>query len=302
WGSPDSKEYKKAPDDPGNPSYKRAGIQPQRHPARYLDVEDTSLIKAQKHGFTTAALALEGQMLPGQVDLFFMNGEQTHNYILERGIGVLSQFEEAERGAYPSTLMGIMAQLRQLFYDAEAQMQQQDYFASAGGNYSVPSGKEELEALYPVMSQEQPFYFVANTGEDIERLFHLQDDLDFDVILVSGKEAYKKADELKERGIPVLASIELPEKPEWKTDDNEGKQVSDEKRHFRERQMEAYRAAASNIGRMLEAGLKVGYASNGAKLSKMQDHLKALKENGGLLDSQILRLFTQSTADILGYG
>src|SRR5699024_5070206 len=67
WGSPDAKEYKKAPDDPGTPSYKRAGIQPQRHPARYLDVEDTSLIKAQKHGFTTAALALEGQMLPGQV-------------------------------------------------------------------------------------------------------------------------------------------------------------------------------------------------------------------------------------------
>ncbi|HET6528521.1 MAG TPA: amidohydrolase family protein [Balneolaceae bacterium] len=302
WGSPEPKEYDEAPDEPGNPTYERAGIQPFRHPASLLEVKDKSLVKAQKHGFTTAALGLKGQMLPGQIDLFFINGEKTQNYILDRGIGVLAQFEGAQGAAYPSTLMGVMAQYRQLFYDAKAQMQQQVYFASVGGSYPAPDHERVLEALYPVMKQQQPFYFVVNSDENIERLFTLQDELGFDVILVSGKEAYKKADELKERNIPVLVSIDLPEKPEWKTDDKEDENLTDEKEHFRKRQMEAYKADVTNIKKLLEAGVKVGYASNGLKLSKLHENISTLLDEGGLSEDQILKLFTKSTADILGYG
>src|SRR5699024_11541347 len=101
---------------------------------------------------------------------------------------------------------------------------------------------------YPVMEQQQPFYFVADSKENIERMFWLQDELGFEVILVSGKEAHEKADELKARKIPVLASIELPEKPEWmaENEDEEEKEkkrkieVTEEMRIFRDRQEEAY--------------------------------------------------------------
>ncbi|HEX6982212.1 MAG TPA: amidohydrolase family protein [Balneolaceae bacterium] len=301
WGSPKPKKYDEAPEEPGNPSYERAGIQPFRHPASLLKTKDKSLIEAQKHGFTTAALGLKGQMLPGQIDLFFINGKKTQDYILERGIGVLAQFEGADGAAYPSTLMGVMAQYRQLFYDARAQMQQQIYFASVGGSYPAPDHERVLKALYPVMEQQQPFYFVVNSGENIERLFTLQDELGFDIVLVSGKEAYKKADELKERGIPVLASIDLPEKPEWKTDEKE-EEVTDEMEYFRERQMEAYKADITNIKKLMEAGVKVGYASNGLKLSKIQKNISALIDEGELSADQVLKILTWSTADILGYG
>src|SRR5699024_9429486 len=310
WGSPDSKVSSETPDQPGNPGYKRAGIQPQRHPADLLKKDSEALKEASKIGFTTAALGLKGQMLPGQVDLFFINGEKTQEGLLERGIGMLAQFKEAKGAAYPSTTMALMARFRQLFYDARAQQQQQKYFASAAGSYPAPSNEQPLKALYPVMEQQQPFYFVADSKENIERMFWLQDELGFDVILVSGKEAHEKADELKARNIPVLASIELPEKPEWMVEDEDEEEkekkkkieVTEEMRIFRDRQEEAYRTDIENIKKLKEAGIRVGFASNGLKPEDFIKNLIVLKEEGGLSKRSILSMLTQSTANIIGYG
>ncbi|MGD8427941.1 MAG: amidohydrolase family protein [Balneolaceae bacterium] len=310
WGSPDIEKDVKTPDRPGEPGYERAGIQPQRHPRKLLNAEDDELKNAQKYGFTTAALALKGQMLPGQVDLFFMDGATTADHLIKGGIGVLAQFEEALGSAYPSTTMGLMAQYRQLFDDAGALKQQEEYFASASSNYPAPKKDEVLESLYPVMGKEQPFYFVVDSKENMERLFWLQDEIGFNAVIISGKEAYKQADELKRRNIPILASIEMPRKTKWmKEEDKEKKketekpeELTEEMKHFRERQEEAYKAKVTNIKKLLEAGVKVGYASNGLKLSDIAKNVETLKKEGGLTDKQILNLYTQSTADILGYG
>ncbi len=314
WGSPDVPDVD-TPERPGDPGYKRAGIQPQRRPASLMKAGADALTKAPKHGFTAAGLGLKGQMLPGQVDLFFIQGNKTKDNVLKSGIGVLAQFEEAQGQAYPSTTMGVMSEFRQLFHDAKALNQQEHYFASVSSNYPAPEENKTLEALYPVMDQEQPFYFVADSKENIERMFWLQDELEFNAVLISGKEAYKKADELKERNIPVLASIDLPEEPEWRASQKEEgeekekekpaeevQEVTEEMRKFRERQQEAYKAYVQNINKLIEAGVKVGYASNGLDLSDIHKNLKTLQEEGNLSGKQILKMFTQSTADVLGYG
>lgn len=311
WGSPDIKNNSGTPDEPGNPTYDRAGIQPDRVPSSLLKYDDETLVKAPKHGFTTAALGLKGRMLAGQIDLFGINGKNTKDHLLDSGIGMLAQFEGAGGTAYPSTTMGVMAQFRQTFDDAIALREQQRYYASATNNYPAPDEDKVLEAMYPVMEQQQPFFFVVDTKENIERLFWLQDELGFDVVIVSGKEAYKQADALKERNIPVLASIDLPEKPEWKVKEDEQKEteevkemeeITDEMRVFRERQLQAYQADIENISNLLKSGVKVGYASNGLKLSDIQKNVKILMEEGRLSDDDILEMVTQSTADILGYG
>src|SRR5699024_1112508 len=76
WGSPGRPDVD-TPDQPGQPGYKRAGIQPQRRPSAVVKAKSDIFKKAQKHGFTVAALGLKGEMLPGQVELFFIDGEQT---------------------------------------------------------------------------------------------------------------------------------------------------------------------------------------------------------------------------------
>lgn len=309
WGSPALPEKYDTPEEPGSPGYERAGIQPHRQPNKLLKKTD-AFRKAQKLGFTTAALGLKGQMLPGQVDLFFINGKNTGEYLVREGIAMAASFEEAAGGfgggAYPSTLMGVMARFRQLWYDAAALREQSRYYGSVSSNYPVPVKDEVLESLYPVMQKEQPLFFKADTKEDIFRLFKLKDELDFDMVLVSGKEASRQAEELRKRNIPVLASIDLPGEPEWRVKEREGEEeeaeVTEEMRMFRERQLQAYQAHITNVSRLVEAGVKVGYASSGMKLSDLKKHIQTLKDEGGLSEDQIVALFTQHTADILGMG
>jgi imidazolonepropionase-like amidohydrolase len=124
------------------------------------------------------------------------------------------------------------------------------------------------------------------------------------VVIVSGKEAYKQAEELKERNIPVLASIDLPEEPKWRSEkeDEDHPEITKEMRIFRDRQEEAYKADIQNIAKMIDSGVKVGFASNGLDLADFGKNLTVLKEEGDLKDEDILQMLTQSTADILGYG
>lgn len=313
WGSPGLPEEFEDPERPGDPGYERAGIQPQRQPAGLLEADDEAFEAAQKNGFTTAALGLKGFMLPGQLDLFFINGSNTDDYLYKESIALHAQFEEARGSAYPSTLMGIMARLRQLWFDATALKTQTNYYASNSDGYSAPQKDEVLESLFPVIDNRQPVYFVADTREHIERLFWLKDELEFDVVLVSGKEAYKKAGELERRNIPVLAGIDLPEKPEWKVKEEkaeedtvktkeEPEEITEEERLFREKQLAAWKADVDNIKKLMEAGVQVGYASNGMKPEDIGKHIKTLKKESSLTDEQILSMFTRNTADILGAG
>ena len=317
WGSPDLPDRYERPERPGDPGYERAGIQPQRKPSEVLKSDDKNFEEAQKHGFTTAGLGLKGHMLPGQVDVFFINGESTGDYLMKSSTGVLASFEDAPggfgSGAYPSTTMGVLAQYRQLWFDAEALMNQQQYFASAGSNYPAPANNAVLEALYPVLDESQPLYFVVDSKENIELLLGLKDDIGFDAVIVSGKEAYKMADELKSRDIPVLASIDLPDEPEWKKKEDAAEEdttqagerleeLTEEMRIFRDRQLRAYEASITNIKNLMDAGVKVGYASNGMKLSDLSGHVKTLLEDGGLTQEQLLGLMSQNTAEILGIG
>jgi imidazolonepropionase-like amidohydrolase len=48
--------------------------------------------------------------------------------------------------------------------------------------------------------------------------------------------------------------------------------------------------------------VKVGYASNGLKLKKIHENISTLLDEGELSEEQVLKILTQSTADILGYG
>lgn len=317
WGSPDLPDRYERPDRPGDPGYERAGIQPQRKPSELLKSDDKNFEEAQKNGFTTAGLGLKGQMLPGQVDIFFINGEKTGDHLMKSSAGISASFEDAPggfgSGAYPSTTMGVLAQYRQLWYDAEALMNQQQYFASAGSNYPAPAKDAVLEALYPVLDMSQPLYFTVDSKENIELLLRLKDEIGFDAVIVSGKEAYKMADEISDRDIPVLASIDLPDEPEWKKKEREAEEdttqageeleeLTEEMRIFRDRQLRSYEASIMNIKSLMDAGVTVGYASNGMKLGDLSGHVKTLLEEGGLDQNQLLRIMSQNTAEILGIG
>jgi len=314
WGSPDRKEFEETPSR-GDPSYERAGIRPERHARETVDMKSEDFKKVMEAGFTTAALGTKGYMIPGQLDLFLLQLEMEIGDLYAEGIGMQLQFQDSYR-VYPSTTMAIMAKLEQLMLEAKALKEWQGYYASSSTEIAPPENDPVLEALYPVMENEQRVFFKVDSKENIERVFQLQDELGFDWVLVSGMEAYKVADELKKRNVPVLASINFPKKPDWKKDDKDDKkdkkekkkkaeeeeEVTEEMKAFREKRWQAYLLLYKNISELMEADVSVGFASADLELKEMSNRMNDWKEYGDIKPNEMLKVMTANTADILGKG
>lgn len=315
WGSPEPPRRQDRPARPGEPTYERAGIQPDRAPASILVETDKVLETVVNSGFTMAALGPRGNMLPGSMDVFHIDGSKTPEGLFKSNISQKFQFVQSA-GVYPSTLMAMMARFRQLWYDATALQEHQKLYAEFPDRYSPPQRDRVLEALFPVINNSQPLYVHVDTKDDIERIFALQDELGFNFVLVSGKQAHEVAAELKRRNVAVLASIDISKKPEWMTQDKEkeesaaesdgdaetksGKEDTDsDVLAFREKQKAAWEKERDNIKLLLEANLTVGYASNGFDLKDLTEKLGYLVESG-LTEQQITRMLTLNTATILG--
>ncbi|WP_108722913.1 amidohydrolase family protein [Gracilimonas amylolytica] len=314
WGSPELPRNLPDLDDPGNPPYDRAGIQPERNPSELL-TEDKSFEAAIKAGFTTAALYPNGYMLPGSVEIFYLSDDHNSVELLSDKVGMAGSFDTAPggwgSGAYPSTLMGVMAKFRQVMFDATALQQHIKYY-SQNPEMPAPDRSRVLEALFPVINNEVPLYFEVDQKEHIERLFKLQDEFGFDLVIVSGKEAYAKADELKRRNIPVLASVDFTDAPEWYKDmkkeeesddsdsDETNEEISEEEQAYRDKQLEAWKLEVANIKSLMDAGVQVGYASAGLELKDLSGKLETLLEESGMSEQNLVQVLTGNTADILG--
>ena len=98
-----------------------------------------------------------------------------------------------------------MALLRRLFNDAEVlRAREVDY--EERDMRDLAASAEELAALWPVLDGEIPLAVWANRVSDLENALRLADEYHLDLIILGGAEAWKIADKLAERFIPVVVN------------------------------------------------------------------------------------------------
>lgn len=291
WGTPEVP--RPSPSDrvarPAEPGYERAGIQPERSVQPLLKSDAAEFNLARNNGFTLGAIAPQGFMLPGQLSIFHVKGNETSTSLFRSNIGPKATLA-GTRGAYPGTPMAVMSRYRQLMHDARTLQVVQATGAANAGRDAV------LESLYPVANKTTPLYFIADDKESINRVFSLVDELGFNVVLVSGKQAHSVSAELVRRKIPVLVNIDMPARPDSASTDNE------ERLAWNTRQQAAWSAQVRNIRTLLDAGVRVGFASNGLKPADIRKNLDLLVSDGGLTEAEVIKLLSSETASILGVG
>lgn len=311
--APDEKPNTDRVDKPGEPPYHRSGIQPERIPANSADFSKKEVKDAQKEGFTSALIGLKGLMLPGQLDFFHLGGKDAQSNLLVSDLGQKGAFENT-RNVYPSTLMGTMYLFRQLWENASVLQIKQQNYASNPTKYDNPGRDLTLEALYPVINKKQPLYFQADDKENVERVLKLKKELGFDLVLVSAKEAFRYTDLLKKEKIPVLVSIDFPEKPDWKVKEEKAakeakkdstksvtveKEVPADVAAFRTKQLSAYMDFVKNTKTLIDSGLNPGFSSIGLKWADFSKNVESLKEIG-MSEADLVKVLTTNTATVLG--
>ena len=112
--------------------------------------------------------------------------------------GQTPNFEEAIR-----TRDQRLTNLRQMLKDAEAYGKAHDAYAQ---NKTLPRPKTDLRlaALVPYVRGEKPVIMIANREIDIRNAVRFADDNKLKMILMGGNDAWRTADLLKQRNVPVI--------------------------------------------------------------------------------------------------
>lgn len=311
-------------EDPGNPPYEHAGIQPDRQAHDILDPGDNDLENLREVGFTTAHVVPSGRMLPGTGALIQLAGSNPGEMTLRENASLFAQLEGAQ-GVYPATDMGVIARLRELYREAERRRE-------IGAAYEEdPSGRERLPsdpvhtALFPVIEGTQPVFFRAEEALDIHRALDLRSELGFSLALVGLEEAFDAMEALQEaEGLPLFLTLDLPEETEEAeadtaeadtaravTPERPGSffrsdlrvrsyaDLETEKRNLEARQalvrQEYYRTASL----LHDAGLRFGFTTLDASPREIHDNLRTMIEHG-LPEDAALAALTTDAAVLLG--
>jgi len=202
------------------PDADRRGVAPERAAWDVLPHDASDANAHRKDGFTAMLVAPDGMMLSGTSAWLALSGRPPREAVQAQRVSQSASIrwrsgpENYEGYAYPATLMGVMAHLRQVLLDAERHAVLSDRHAS-GQDSNAPPRDAVLEALIPVLAGELPIVLDVRTEEDVRLALGLQDDFPgLRVVISGGREAWELADVLAERGIGVIHDLDFGEEPE----------------------------------------------------------------------------------------
>jgi imidazolonepropionase-like amidohydrolase len=121
----------------------------------------------------------------------------------------------------PSTRMRLAALQREQFIKARDYQRKWQSFrdteARGEGEKKPPPERDiAMETLVEVLERKRTVHFHSHRADDIRTVLRLADEFGFEVVLQHGTEAYKIADELANRHVPV--SLTLPDSPGGKAE------------------------------------------------------------------------------------
>jgi imidazolonepropionase-like amidohydrolase len=135
------------------------------------------------------------------------------------------------------------------------------------------------EEMRPYVNGELRVFIEANTQEDIAGAVNFAQEEDLKIVITGGTDAWKLAEELSERDIPVIVGPTMREPMEsW----------------------DPFDSTFANAGRLHEAGVRFCFRSNDASNSRNVSFEAAMAVAYGLPARQALRAVTLNAARILG--
>jgi imidazolonepropionase-like amidohydrolase len=109
-------------------------------------------------------------------------------------------------GGYPGALLGVIAFVRQSFYDAQFQKDARAY-SERHKDVALPDFEPELDALAPALEGKMPVVFDAGEEREILRALAMAKEFKLDPIVVGGIEASKTIDDLKTAKARVILTV-----------------------------------------------------------------------------------------------
>jgi imidazolonepropionase-like amidohydrolase len=268
------------------------GLQPEVRAIDQIRIESSAFEAAHTAGITTSLTAPREGIFLGQSALIELAGDTPQDLLVRSPVALHIGFTPLRQGTYPGSLLGVFAALRQMLLDAQRYGQLQAAYARSPRGMTRPQHDPSLAALQPVLAREMPVVMWAGSQREIERALDLAKEFNLRAIIAGGNEAYMVATRLRAEGVPVIATLNFPRRPERQAEDADPDPV----RVLRERV-----EAPKNAGRLAQAGVRFAFTDGGISNlgTDFLGNLRLAVENG-LTQDQAIRALTIDAARILG--
>ena len=242
------------------------------------------------NGVTTVVTSATGALMSGTAALIDLWGwtpdemaitprvAQVMSYPSSGGGGRGGGFGARPQGDAAETVSRQARAMRDLFADARAYADVKAKLAAGGSVPNAPRVNQAMESLVPALRGEMPIIFDVNTIEQIRGVLTLADSFKLKVILRGPRDAWRVADTLAARSIPVIVgpTTQVP--------------GSDD----------PYDAIYAQPGVLAKAGVKIAFQTSGASDVRDLPYNAALATAYGLDMDEAMKALTINPAQIFG--
>ncbi len=271
--------------------------------ADYMNPSSQALARAAAAGITSMLAAPAGDAIRGQSALVntalppddpqigALADERKGALVIRTPVALHVSFAERPGGgdAYPNSLMGVIAFVRQQFLDAQYYQLAVD-FAAKNKGAGKPAYRASYEALQSALAARLPVAFQAQSAREIGRALDMAKAFKLDPIITTAFESDQTSADLKAVNARVIFSLNYPSRPPSIAPD------ADEPLSRLRARANAPKAPAA----LDKAGIVFAFESAG--LSEPKDFIKnaAKAVQGGLSRDVALKALTLNAATIAG--
>src|ERR1022692_2304375 len=253
--------------------------------ADLLNPADRHIEETRSAGFSSVVTFPSTGIFAGEGAFLNLSGEKQGRMVVASPAGQYVTLSAHGFGTYPGSLMGVIAYIRQVSFDADHYKLEMQAYASHPAGQKRPNYDRAVEGLL-----ESPRLLLpADNAKQLDRMIRFAAELKRPAVLYGGHEAYKIADRVAKSGVPLLVNLKWPEKPKDADPDQE--------ESFRT--LELRDRAPSTPAALEKAGARFAFYSGG---TAAKDVRKALKRavDAGLTEAAAVRALTLSAAEIYG--
>ncbi|MEP7382473.1 MAG: amidohydrolase family protein [Gemmatimonadota bacterium] len=180
-------------------------IGPQHRIIDALDLDDPDWKEAVKGGVTSLTTGPgSGENVSGMAIVIKTFGGDLARRVLKEKGGMKFAMGPKRSDAYPSTSMGVAANLRQYLIKTQEYVAAQKRWEDGGRQGAQPARDLGYEAMAEVLARKVRVRAHVHSATDVMTLLRLKDEFGFDLTLHHSTEAYKVAAEVAKRGVSAV--------------------------------------------------------------------------------------------------
>lgn len=245
------------------------------------------------NGVTTALTAPRGGLIAGQSAIINLDGWTPREMVLKSPVAMHINWPGAGGGrGFGGEFGGQQRSATELRREQERQLESLKKIlreAAAYGDAKDARAKDpslprqnvdlKLEALVPVVRGQMPVVINVNLERDIKNAIALAGEMKLKAIISGGVEAYKVAEQLKAKNIPVIVGpvLRVPVKED-----------------------DPYDAPFANAGLLAKAGVRIAFQTNDSAYSRNLPYHAGMAAAFGLSKEEALKAVTIYPAEIFG--